>query len=484
MQLNKTSLVFALLILSFITLNAQDYFSISGDNQAKYIYRVAEDSLKNYFNDELNLNVNYNNLTFGMSFKANLPKYNQYEAIDELRPSQISYQWDERFLSYDKDQYFLQAGTIEEAFGSGITLRAWNDKDNDRDKRLDGALIRYTPEYVNLKIVYGALRNDITEQQIFKNDIVTGVDAEVNALPGLKLGAGVTQYKQKEATTSYLAYNHRNIYSGRGSFLNNLLSISTEYAEIRYEHNVPKTHRGHAFYNSNSLFLENITLNIGYKKYYNFNYNMSDLPALNHYDQLLSSIANIKTEEGLSGDISYSPNFSNEINMHYSEAWNENFKIRFANAFAEYKYNADDYGIQAEYEQIETKNQPANSWEKEMHPGVTFDFYSFAFPLTVKGKWGVKQQTHGEDEITLQQPFIQADIKLNDLFAFSIISEFEFNDDKSETWVGGELKTNIGDHSELKIFAGKEKGGKVCRNGVCKYQTPFEGIRLELSTNF
>jgi len=119
-----------------------------------------------------------------------------------------------------------------------------------------------------------------------------------------------------------------------------------------------------------------------------------------------------------------------------------------------------------------------------MHPGVTFDFYSFAFPLTVKGKWGVKQQTHGEDEITLQQPFIQADIKLNDLFAFSIISEFEFNDDKSETWVGGELKTNIGDHSELKIFAGKEKGGKVCRNGVCKYQTPFEGIRLELSTNF
>jgi len=484
MQSHKRIFIFAILLFALISLNAQDFFNISGDNQAKYIYRVAEDSLSNYFNDELNFTINYNNITLGMGFKANLPKYDQYQAIDELRPANISHEWTDRYIAYDKDEYYLQAGTFEEAFGAGITLRAWNDRDNDRDKRLDGALIRYSPGFVNLKILYGAVKNDIADQQIFRNDVIAGIDSEINILSGLKLGAGLVQYKQKEATANYLKYSHRNIYSGRASVINDLLCIDAEYAEMRYEHNVPSTYRGHAFYNSNNFFLGDFTFNIAYKKYYKYNYNFADLPSLNHYDQLLSSIASLNTEEGISSEISYMPNFANEFTIHYSEAWNENFKIRFANLFTEYKYNNDNYGLQTEFEQIETKDQPANNWEKEMTPGATVDFYNFMLPLTVKAKWGVKKQKQGEDDITLQQPFLQADVKLNSWLAFSIISEFEFNDDVSDTWLGAELKTNISEHSELKLFAGKEKGGKVCRNGVCKYQTPFEGVRIELSTNF
>jgi len=480
----SVTLSLAMLAAFSISLFADDQISFSGDNQIKYIYRAAEDSLKNYFTDELKFNLNYNNLTFGMAFKAYLPKYDQYQAIDELNPSQISYVWDERFVSLDKENYFLQAGTFEESFGSGMVLRAWNDKDMDRDKRLDGALIRYTPDNLNLKIIYGALRNDIADQQIFKNDIVTGLDAEYKVISGLKAGVSALQYKQKEATASYLAYNHRNIYAGRLAFLNDLVDISTEYAEIRYEHNISNDYRGHAFYNTNNIFLGPVTISAGYKKYYQYQYNLSDLPSLNHYDQLLSSIGNIKSEEGLMGEIRYIPNMTHESAIHYSEAWNNDYKLRFANLFAEYKYNTDAYSIQTEYEQIETKDQPANSWEKEMHPAVTFDFYTLPLPLTVKTKWGVKDIIHGENEATMQQPYLQADLKLKENLSVSVISELEFNDDTSSSWTGGEIKTGIGDHSELKIFAGKEKGGKVCRNGVCKYQTPFEGIRLELSTNF
>ena len=91
-----------------------------------------------------------------------------------------------------------------------------------------------------------------------------------------------------------------------------------------------------------------------------------------------------------------------------------------------------------------------------MTPGATVDFYNFMLPLTVKAKWGVKKQKQGEDDITLQQPFLQADVKLNSWLAFSIISEFEFNDDVSDTWLGAELKTNISEHSELKLFAGEK----------------------------
>jgi len=36
----------------------------------------------------------------------------------------------------------------------------------------------------------------------------------------------------------------------------------------------------------------------------------------------------------------------------------------------------------------------------------------------------------------------------------------------------------------MRLFVGKEKGGKVCRNGICKYRNQFEGLRLELITAF
>jgi hypothetical protein len=69
-----------------------------------------------------------------------------------------------------------------------------------------------------------------------------------------------------------------------------------------------------------------------------------------------------------------------------------------------------------------------------------------------------------------------------------VIGEYEFEEwedfGKKSMWIGSELKTSLSHNTELKLFAGKEKGGKVCRNGVCKYQSPFEGLRVELSTSF
>lgn len=497
MRMKKYNYLLILLIFSLISslLIAQEaeepeikQLIIKGDNQLKYIYRAAEDSLKNYFTNELKFSLNYDKFTFGMTFIADLPKYDQYSAIDELNPSQVSYKWDERYVILKQDPYYFQAGTFEEAFGAGLVLRAWNDSDNDRDKRLDGALVRYNPENLMVKFVYGALRNTISDQQIFENDIVTGVDAEYKLMQGLKLGASALQYKQQNAISSYQDYTHRNIYALRSSFINTLTDINAEFAEIRYEHNTQMDKNGYAFYVTNNIFIDQFTITSGYKKYHRYYYTLSDLPNLNHYDQLLSSIGSLETEEGLMGEVRYIPNLSHEMAVHYSEAWNQNFKIRFANLFAEYKYNTDNYSIQTEFEQIETKDDPANSWEKEIHPTITFDFYSLSMPLTIKTKWGVKDLKHGGDEINKHEPYLQFDVKLNEATSISVIGEYEFEEwedfGKKSMWIGSELKTSLSHNTELKLFAGKEKGGKVCRNGVCKYQSPFEGLRVELSTSF
>ncbi len=55
---------------------------------------------------------------------------------------------------------------------------------------------------------------------------------------------------------------------------------------------------------------------------------------------------------------------------------------------------------------------------------------------------------------------------------------------KNPLWLGAEISAEIFDDSLVRLFVGKEKGGKVCRNGVCKYRSQFDGVRLELSTSF
>ncbi len=484
----RKAIVFLSLVIFVGSISAQSNLIIHGENQAKYIYRAAEDSLKNYFTDEFRFSVNMNEFTFGMAFLAYLPKYDQYQSIDELNPSDVSWAWDERYVQWKSDPFMVQAGTLEEVFGNGLSLRAWNDRDLERDKRLDGILMRYNPDKLTVKALYGAVRNTIAEEQLLKKDLVIGIDTDYQLFDALKIGGNILQLKNQNPIDNYASFIHKNYYGVRTALNQEKIDLTSEYTEVRYEHNVSKAYRGHAFFVSSNVFFGQFTLSSGYKKYHLFRNPLSDLPSLNHYDQLLANEASINDEEGLMGEVKYIPNLENEMTLHYSESWNEDFKVRFANFFADYKLSMESMSILSEYEQIETKNDIAGTWVKESHPTVTFDFYQLTYPLTIKTKWKFVNKSHEEENHYLQEPYLQCDIKYNDKLSVSVIGEYEFegwdNFGKNSMWLGGEIKTSISTHTEVKLFAGKEKGGKVCRNGVCKYQSPFDGLRLELTTSF
>lgn len=51
-------------------------------------------------------------------------------------------------------------------------------------------------------------------------------------------------------------------------------------------------------------------------------------------------------------------------------------------------------------------------------------------------------------------------------------------------WPNLEAKYPILGGTDLVVFVGREAGGKVCRNGVCRYMAPFSGLRVDLNTRF
>jgi len=488
--------LFSLILLCSV-LVAQSNVNISGENNATYIYRTVKDSLHHYFEDELSMRLDQGNFTFGMTFRANLPKYNQFEAYEELNPNSndIYTEWVDRYIQLTYDDFRIKGGTLEEAFGSGLVLRAFNDVDNYKDKRLEGVQARYYREFseeATLRVsgVYGTLQKEISDEAIYKNDMVIGADVEVIPLEFLKVGLSAVEYKQKnELDPSYI---HHDIYGGRLDVMFDLFDFKAEYAEKSVTHAIDAlpTPKGTAIYTTANVYLGDLTLNGGYKNYENYYFALADMPTLNHYDELLTSF-NLNTpvtrEEGVQGEVQYMLGSDTELTVNYAESWNQNFKVRHSDTYTELKHSFGDITLTGEYEHVE-KYDKTGLWTKELRPSLLLDYAGFSRPLTVKMAWNYEKEKIQDDITEHHKPYLQVDTQIVDGVSISLSGEYPMDDftdiEKNRVFLAGELVTSISDHTELKFFAGKEKGGKVCRNGTCRIQAPFEGIKLSLNTKF
>jgi len=493
------------IMVAACSLVAQANISISGENNATYIYRTAKDSLNHYFEDELTFRVDQGLFTFGMTFLAELPKYNQFQAIEELNPtgSQLYTGWKERYIQLTYDDLKVKGGTLEETYGAGIVLRAWNDKDNYKDKRLEGAQVSYFTDLwseASLKVsgVYGALPNEILDEQIYANDLVIGGDVELKPLEWVKIGSSMLQYKQKNQFADPIgsSFIHHEIVGSRLELMFDLFDMKAEYAEkvethAEYAGNATslKTPDGSALYATANLYTDYFTLNGGYKRYDQYSFAISDMPTLNHYDELLSSFAdNVKREEGFQGEITHNPDASSEITINYAESWNQSYSARHSNAFVTYKREFSTMAATVEYEHVEKFDKTRKEWTKELRPSVLLDFTELARPISVKAQWVVEEIELVGEKTTHHKPYLQFDSKVHDNLSISLSAEYPFDDlekiEKNKVFIAGEIVTSISKHTDLKLFAGKEKGGKVCRNGTCQIQAPFEGVKLNLVSKF
>lgn len=464
--------------------------NVSGVNEAKLTYRSTQDSLKNYFSDKFSFQLDLNSFTFGMKFISKLPEYSRYQNIDELTPKDIDYKWDERYVSYSDENYTVLAGTFEETFGLGILLRAYNNTDLDRDTRLDGLQTRYTNGRLQLKGVYGSVKSPVADIQVSEKDIISGADAEYSVFDWLKMGSSIVQYQQRRSIDNYNSYTHKQMIGGRATMNLSMLDFNTEYVGLQNMHNesITADKNGYAFYSNVNYYPGKFTFTSGYSRYLRYDFNISDLPTLNHYDELISSSADIEREEGLMGQVTYVPEMGNEMTVHYSEYWNESYTVRSSNLYTEYKKEFSSFNLKAEFEHYEKLEKTTfDSWEKEETPTLCLDFIAGDHPVAIKTEFQYKEKKHANVSEYHYEPLLQVDLGFKN-WSFSVLSEYAFknSDDfgKNSAWVGGELKTNISKSTEMKLFGGREKGGKVCRNGVCRYQSPFDGVRLELTTRF
>lgn len=457
-------------------------FSISGLNEAQYLYKAAEDSLSSYFYNETALKLNYNNFEAGISFIAEYPKYSQFDAIKDLHYRDLDYRWDERYLQINMSGFRLRAGSFSEFFGNGIMLRSYRDKTYDHDTRLTGLNIRMNIADIDLKGFYASLPN---EDRSDRKDTAAGLDFSRTIFGNSKLGFSFTSQQIRRIDDRY---STRIAAGSRLEIIGDGFDISSEYAESKSYRRIGDDIKGQAIYGLANSYFGPFTFSAGYKKYDRFDDRLNDLPTLNASEEPLSDrLQPGYDEEGLLGQIRYFPLFHTELAVTYSEAWNSNFRIRQSDLLLEGRRDFDTLILGLEYAQLESIDKERKIWLKEITPAFLFDFNISRIPVHLRTELGYQEKVIDEKESDFYKPLVQLDLFLNKI-SFSLITEFELEDlgdlQSHQKWIGLEVSAPVFSHSDLKLFIGEERGGKVCRSGICYYTTPFKGLRLDFTTRF
>lgn len=473
---------FVFTFLLFITSLTYASFNISGLNEAQYTYKSAQDSLSNYFYNETSLRMNYNNIEVGLSFIAELPEYDQFQPIQDLRPGDVDYRWDARYLQANLSNLRLRAGTFTEHFGAGIMLRSYRDRAYDHDTRLSGLNIRADMNPFRLKALYGALPN---ENYPDRDDVIGGLD-----FSSLLFGAGQIgfSFTSQQIARFDNRYRTRLAAGSRLEIIATGYDIYAEYAESKTYRTIGDEIRGHAIYGFGNTYIGLFTFSGGYKFYDRFEDRMNDLPTLNSSEEPLSERQLPGYgEEGLLGQIRFTPDLFTELAVAYSEAWNSDYSLRQSDLFVEGRKDFDTFVLGLEYAQLELIDKEWQTWSKEITPAILLDFDLLSLPAHLRTEFGYHERVTGQTSREFFNPLIQIDLFWSN-YSISMISEFELEDlnepGDSKSWIGLELLATPVRHTDIRLFIGQERGGKVCRSGVCYYTTPFEGLRLELTTRF
>ncbi|MCD4829607.1 MAG: DUF6029 family protein [Candidatus Cloacimonetes bacterium] len=486
---------FALLILlaaAGVAVSAE--ISISGLNYAEYAYSAAEDSLNNYFYDKLTFRLRYGNVTVGQSFIARLPEYKGDATIENLSPDDLGYDWDERWVTYDTKTLTLHAGTMDETIGRGLVLRAWEDREFDIDTRLEGAKLRWSDPRGISKAFYGARPIEFPDG-VTRDETAAGIDGEVNLPYGFKLGGSYIAMQTLDLNDPTFTYGEVIIDASRLGYTSDLFDAYLEYAMLEASKEGETDRDGAAIYADATLYVGKFTLLAACKDYDDFHQRndsispLSDMPTVNHSGEPLSEsgIFAGEDEAGFMGELTWRPDYYSEVVVNYAEAWSHDDNYTLADFYFKSVSDIGPITLTAEYEHIETRDEAGEKWHKKLTPQLAADFVAGQFPMTVMAQWEHEDKTDGASREYHWEPLLQADIAWREV-SLSVTAEMRYGHGDAladqPVWLGAEIALPIDDSTSLRVFGGRQKGGKVCRNGICRRQSQFEGIKVELTTTF
>lgn len=218
--------------------------TITGNMESTFQY-LNEDSLiganqpaeKGLLNSYMNVFYRNGNFKAGMRIESYLPRIQGYP--NQFDGTGLGM----RYIGYENDFIDVTLGSIYEQFGSGMILRAYEDRALGYDNFLDGARVIVRPfPGMKIKGVYGYQRFSFQSGRVVHSDgIVRGFDGELNlntAIESLKtkklkvtLGGSFVSKYQKDDRDDLILPENVGSYGGRIKLRYKRFTLDGEYIQ-------------------------------------------------------------------------------------------------------------------------------------------------------------------------------------------------------------------------------------------------------------
>ncbi|HCA83198.1 MAG TPA: hypothetical protein DEP18_05375 [Flavobacteriales bacterium] len=258
--------IYSLLILSFCYLQAfsqePNYGQVSGNFALDAQYYIADSTInaqnvpeKTRMNTFANINYTLGKFSTGFRYEAYMKPLLGF--LPGWEGQGIMY----RYAQFTDDKFDVTIGSFYEQFGSGMILRAYEERALGYDNMFDGARVKFNPyKGVYLKGLYG-------KQRLFwrlADGVVRGADAEVNLNEMLDsvmgrmktkfiLGASFVSRYQNPADVNYVMPANVGSFATRLNIIRDKWNVSGEYV---YKINDPSADNKFIYKNGQGLLLQ------------------------------------------------------------------------------------------------------------------------------------------------------------------------------------------------------------------------------------
>ncbi len=457
-------------------------FGFSANARNTLEYRGAkEDRGNSFFEDRLDLRLNYSNITFGLTFEAMQPSRESALTRPDSTYAEIMQRWFELKHSVVE----ISAGTFTSTMGGGLLLDARERREIQQDHHLDGAKIR-----LNLPIIDITLLSGLAKWDVINDAHIRGGEAQIDV--PLPVGGGYIRYDvQAEGLPDLIGET----WEARIVPMFGPLSAEVHYAQTwQKDLQYGDSYNGEVIYGSGSTFFGPITLfgeflmaDSFLVEGYGDTLVLTTLPLIIRqpsYTLMSRHLAELDPRDvtAFGGEALISPVFGSDITTSFAML-----------------DNPDDYN-----DYFELYCSVFREWEKLTFTGI----YEF-------------QQT--SDDPPTHNVVLEPLIYLNDRTSLLMDFELQFGEELGESAAhlyglaefarspygaigleGGRLMQwndetaglepeyfariyidgEIAQNHKLTLAFGKRPGGFTCSGGTCRFEPAFNGFELKLSSSF
>jgi hypothetical protein len=447
-----------------------------------------------------------------------------------------------RFIEYDGSNFYARLGDFSQLYGRGLALNLFENRGLGYDTWMDGVNAKYMNDYFNVSIVYGTL--DFKDSIVIARDEIHKLrGGTIEVTPISDMSVGLTYVYSRSSLKLFgeskeLEINLPSIYVNY-SFSD--FTFLFDYANKETKNKSDKqTSSGAAYYSALSFNKDGLGIALDYKNYFfderdpfeknDITRTTRMMPFQNppivmkehSYTLLTRAIHEVdfNDETGLQLEIFKTLNENVELNFNGSISSRHSFYIFDQNLFTfskqerssdflpsfskEYSPYWELFGEVVYYFSETTYMKLALARRNKVFYDEIFGglnnhiIKSTILPLQINHTFSSIYSFEGQVEYEQVFDNFNVQQKYFNNFLLTLINTFasrltisiryestnnRFDVSERTDWITFETGFRITQGNTVVASYGRERGGQVCSNGVCRYIQPFEGFRFSLITN-